>query len=65
VAKIKKIKIKADMLRSVSKQTGESVESVARKKRKEGYGVKDLQKRKVRSFSSFLSVLDPCTGALD
>jgi len=63
VAKIKK-KIKADMLRSVSKQTGESVESVPRKK-KEGYGVKDLQKRKVRSFSSFLSVLDPCTGALD
>jgi len=52
------------MLRSVSKQTGESVESVPRKK-KEGYGVKDLQKRKVRSFSSFLSVLDPCTGALD
>ena len=35
------------MLRSIGKQSGESVESVLKKK--EGYGVKDLQKRKVLS----------------
>jgi len=34
------------MLRSIGKQSGESVESVLEKK-KEGYGGKDLQKRKV------------------
>jgi len=37
------------MLRSISKQSGESVESVLEKKRK-GYGGKDLQKRKVLSL---------------
>jgi len=40
-------KRKTDMLRSIGKQSGESVESVLKKK--EGYGVKDLQKRKVLS----------------
>ena len=34
------------MLRSIRKQSGESVESVL-KKEKEGYGGKDLQTRKV------------------
>jgi len=37
---------KTDMLRSISKQSGESVESVL-KEEKEGCGEKDLQKRKV------------------
>jgi len=36
------------MLRSIGKQSGESVESVLEKKRK-GCGGKDLQKRKVLS----------------
>ena len=35
------------MLRSIGKQSGESVESVLKKKK--GYGGKDLQKRKVSS----------------
>jgi len=35
-----------DMLRSIGTQSGKSVESVLKKK-KEGYGGKDLQKRKV------------------
>jgi len=36
-----------DMLRSIGEQSGESVESVLKKKKeeKEGYGGKDLQKR--------------------
>jgi len=38
-----------DMLRSIAKQSGESVESVLKKK-KEGCGGKDLQKRKVLSL---------------
>jgi len=37
---------KTDMLRSIVKQSGESVETVLKKKN-EGYGGKDLQKRKV------------------
>jgi len=37
------------MLRNIGKHSGESVESV-QKKEKEGYGGKDLQKRKVLSF---------------
>ena len=37
------------MLRSIGKQSGESVESVQEKKRL-GYGGKDLQKRKVLSL---------------
>ena len=37
------------MLRSIGKQSGESMESV-RKKEKVGYGGKDLQKRKVLSL---------------
>jgi len=37
------------MLSSVGKQSGESGESVLKKKRK-GYGGKDLQKRKVLSL---------------
>jgi len=37
-----------DMLRSINKQSQESVESVLKKK-KIGYGGKDLQKRKVLS----------------
>jgi len=41
-------KRKTDMLRSIGKQSGESVESVLKKK--EGYDVKDLQKRKVLSL---------------
>jgi len=47
----KKIQSKeTDMLvKSTSKQSGESVESVLKKKRK-GYGGKDLQKRKVLSL---------------
>jgi len=36
---------KTDMLRSIDEQSRESVESVLKKK-KEGYGGKDLQKRK-------------------
>jgi len=40
---------KTDMLRSISKQSGESVESVLKKKKK-GCGGKDLQKRKVLSL---------------
>jgi len=38
------------MLRSIGKQSGESVESVRKKKIKVGYGWKDLQKRKVLSL---------------
>jgi len=38
-----------DMLRSIAKQSGKSVESVL-KKQKEGCGGKDLQKRKVLSL---------------
>jgi len=38
--------LKTDMLRSIGKQSGESVETVLKKKN-EGYGGKDLQKRKV------------------
>ena len=45
----KKQKVKTDKLRGISKQSGESVESVLKKKR-EGYGGKDLQKRKVLSL---------------
>jgi len=37
------------MLRSIGKQSGESLESVMKKKRK-GCGWKDLQKRKVLSL---------------
>jgi len=37
------------MLRSISKQSGESTRTV-RKKKKEGYGGKDLQKRKFLSL---------------
>ena len=40
--------LKTDMLRSIGKQSGESVESVPKKKR-EAAGGKDLQKRKVLS----------------
>ena len=40
---------KTDMLRSIGKQSGESVESVLKKKKK-GCGGKDLQKRKVLSL---------------
>ena len=36
---------KTDMLRSIGKQSGKSVESA--RKKKEGHGGKDLQKRKV------------------
>jgi len=46
----KKVKIKkTDMLRSIGKQSGGSVESVLRKKRK-GYGGKNLQIMKVLSL---------------
>ena len=46
----KKIKIKkTDMLRSIGKQSGKSMESVLKKKRK-GCGGKDLQKKKVLSL---------------
>ena len=38
--------MKTDMLRSIGKQSGESVESVQEKK----YGGKDLQKRKILSL---------------
>jgi len=41
---------KPDVLRSIGKQSGESVESVVEKKRKATYGGKDLQKRKVLSL---------------
>jgi len=41
---------KTDVLRSIGKQSGESVESVVEKKRKATYGGKDLQKRKVLSL---------------
>jgi len=44
-----KSKKKTDMLRSIGKQSGESVESVWKKKRKR-CGGKDLQKRKVLSL---------------
>ena len=37
------------MLRSIGKQSGESAESVVKKKMK-GYGGKDLQERKVLSL---------------
>jgi len=40
---------KTDMLRSIGKQSGESVESVLEEKRK-GCGWKDLQKRRVLSL---------------
>jgi len=38
------------MLRSIGKKSGESVESVLKKKMTRGYGGKDLQKRKVLSL---------------
>jgi len=38
------------MLRSIGKQSGESVELVQEKKIMVGYGGKDLQKRKVLSL---------------
>ena len=39
------------MLRSIGKQSRESVESVQKKKKKaSGFGAKDLQKRKVLSL---------------
>ena len=38
------------MLRSIGKQSGESVESVLRKNKKATVGIKDLQKRKVFSL---------------
>jgi len=41
---VEKIK-KPDMFRSIGKESGESVESV--RKKKKSYGGKDLQKRKV------------------
>jgi len=49
--KEKKIKVNknSDMLGSIGKQSGESVESVRRKKRKAIYGGMDLQKREVLS----------------
>jgi len=40
---------KTDMLTSIGKRSGESVKSVLKKKRK-GYGGKDLQNRKVLSL---------------
>jgi len=42
-------KKKTDMLRSIGKQSGESVESVRTKKRN-AYGGKDFYKRKVLSL---------------
>jgi len=41
---------KTDMFRSIGKQSGQSVESVLKKKRKDRDGEKDLQKRKVLSL---------------
>jgi len=41
---------KTDVLRSIGKQSGESVESVVEKKRKATYSGKGLQKRKVLSL---------------
>jgi len=38
------------MLRSIGKQSEKSVESVLHEEEKEGYGGKDLQKRKVLSL---------------
>jgi len=38
------------MLRSIGKQSGKSVETVLKKKRKATMGSKDLQKRKVVSL---------------
>ena len=38
------------MLRSIGKQSGESIESVLKKKKKEGYDGNKLQKRKVLSL---------------
>ena len=48
--KTTKTRVKTDMLRSIAKQSGESMESVRKKKRRKGYGGKDLQKRKVLSL---------------
>jgi len=45
----KRKKVKTGVVRSIGKQSGESMESVPKKK-KEGYGVKDLQKRGVFSL---------------
>jgi len=42
--------LKTDMLRSIGKQSEKSVESVLHGEEKEGYGGKDLQKRKVLSL---------------
>jgi len=39
-----------DMLRSIGKQSGESVKSVLKNKRKATVGSQDLQKRKVLSL---------------
>jgi len=41
--------VKTDVLRGIGKKSGESVESVLERK-KEGYGGKNLQKRKVLSL---------------
>ena len=41
--------MKTDVLRGIGKKSGESVESVLERK-KEGYGGKNLQKRKVLSL---------------
>jgi len=44
-------KVKTDMVRSISKQSGESVDrGVIPEEEKVGYGGKDLQKRKVLSL---------------
>jgi len=45
-----RVERKTDMLRSIGKQSGESVELVQEKKIMVGYGGKDLQKRKVLSL---------------
>jgi len=39
-----------DVLRSIGKQSGESVESCSPEEEKEGYGGKDLQKKKFLSL---------------
>ena len=41
---------KSDVLGSIGKQSGESVEESVPKKKREGCGGKDLQKRKVLSL---------------
>ena len=43
-------KVKTDMLRSIGKQSGESVHVVSPEEEKVGYGGKDFQKRKVLSL---------------